>query len=105
MQETYFGSQVEMNSALFASSLTEDEALTIYTDPVYGLNNKDNYAKWDVLTNTSDPIANRQFKNELRFYFGLTYLQSALAEYKWNMLFWKELDFIETIIPGNYNNF
>lgn len=65
-----------MNEELFESSLTEAEANMVFNDPVYGLALKDNYAKWDVLTNTSEPIARRQFKNELRFYFGLTYHQA-----------------------------
>ena len=44
----------------------------IYTDEVYGLNNKDNYAKWDPLMPSGDAIEKHLFINELRFYFGLT---------------------------------
>lgn len=76
MKDDYFKDDYSMNLNLFKEKISDDVAKMIYNDPFYGLNNKDNYAKWDALTNTSEPMPRRLFLNELRFHFGLTYQQS-----------------------------
>lgn len=60
-----------MNTKLFKGQLTTKEANLIYNDKIYGLNNKDNYGKWDALMPDSDPTERLLFSNELRFYFGI----------------------------------
>lgn len=102
MKDNYLYDADSINSQLFKDSLTPEEAESLYSDPIYGLKNKDNFAKWDALN--GEPMASQQFKNELRFYFGLTYLQSMNAETEWNKLFKSLHDFIFGLIPSNYNN-
>lgn len=80
MNNLIFIDESYMNNALFLGNLTDDLATLIYTDPVYGLENKDNYAKWDPLMPNADPTEKLLFKNELRFYFGLNFTSIEAAE-------------------------
>lgn len=55
-----FGGGSAVNSAVFKNTpITDDKANAIYNDPYYGLSNKDNYAKWDSLLVTADPLIKR----------------------------------------------
>lgn len=74
MHDNYFTTADEVNTNLFAGSLSPDQAKMIYEDPIYGLNNKTNYVKWDPLVLENNKAARRQIKNEIRFYFGCTSL-------------------------------
>lgn len=84
MKDSYFSDADDLNSNLFNDTLTPQEADMIFNDPIYSLTVKDNYGKWDVLSYSGEPMPRRAFKNELRFYFGLTYHQADIAEKKWN---------------------
>jgi len=44
----------------------------MFNDPVYGLNNLDNYGKWGSIVPGADPIKRKLLQWELKSYFGLT---------------------------------
>jgi len=51
-----------------------------------------------------EPVNKRLFKNELKFYFGLTQAEVDLIETNWNALYQKRYDFVMLTVPTNYQN-
>lgn len=95
-----------VNSKIFTNTtLTDATANAIYVDPYYGLNNVNNYAKWDALLDNADELVRRLFKNELRTYFGLSQAQVDQAELNWNTLWQSSFgSFTYLMLPaGHYD--
>lgn len=64
----------------------------MFTDPVYGLNNIDNYQRWNVLhptasTNQTQVNQKLAFQAELRTYFGLNSAQVKEITNNWYGLY------------------
>jgi hypothetical protein len=76
----------------------------IYTDPWYGLENAENYDKWQVLqsgnANTTAVNEKLAFQAELRTYFGLSSAQVQEITNNWNGLFGAQLDLFNINLPS-----
>jgi hypothetical protein len=65
-----------MNSFFISETITESQANALFTDPIYGLNNLDNFGRWGGAFNPSNDLTKSLvFQMELRSYFGLTIAQ------------------------------
>ena len=95
----------DLNTFFFnPNPISDDLATKIFTDQYYGLNNLTNYGKWDALANL-DTGVRRTFKNELRSYFGLSFVQVNQFEDKWNSYFKQQSALVYNLLPSpNYRN-
>eukprot|EP00347_Sterkiella_histriomuscorum_P022889 403336776 len=66
------------------AGITDAQATAMLTDPYFGLNNLNNYIRWDPLTYGQDPLQYQLLFNELRYRFGLTTEQINICTKQWN---------------------
>lgn len=93
MQSNYFATAADIGTNLMPSSTPSQAVLDVmFSDPYYGLQDPNNYARWNVLqvvakTNTTAFNKKIAFQAELRSAFGLTYTQVNQLTNNWNNLY------------------
>jgi hypothetical protein len=106
MRTNYFVLSSGINNYLLLNNPISDPVLldAIYTDPWYGLENSENYDKWQVLqsgnANTTAVNEKLVFQAELRTYFGLSSAQVQEITNNWNGLFGAQLDLFNINLPS-----
>ena len=80
-------------------SLTPEQVVALWTDPDYGLQDPNNFIRWDPMVYGRDPIQYQELVNELKMKFGL--LQEIIDEcrFNWNQYMVDSLEFIADVVP------
>ena len=90
MRYTYFQSPADINNNLLVMHPIQNQTLldAMYFDPWYGLNNPENYYRWNAFqnhnTNTTANYKRLAWVAELRSYWNLTAAQLQEMQYNWN---------------------
>ena len=53
-------------------AITDVQQAAIWNDPDYGLNDPNNFIRWDPLVYARDPVLYQSLQNELKIHFNLT---------------------------------
>lgn len=93
MQANYFATAAAIGANLLPLTTPSQAVLDVmFTDPYYGLQDPNNYARWNVLqvvSKTNSTAFNKKlaFQAELRTAFGLTSTQVSQLTNNWNNLY------------------
>jgi hypothetical protein len=80
-------------------SLTPEQVAALWTDPDFGLQDPNNFIRWDPMVYGRDPVLYQELVNELKMKFGL--LQEIIDEcrFNWNEYMVDSLEFISAVVP------
>lgn len=100
MHASLIATEASLGPNLFSpAGLTDIQQANLWNDPDFGLNNPNNFARWDALVYGRDPVGYWNLNNELKMHFGLSQEQIDSAQKNWNTYFEDSNDFITSVLP------